>query len=851
MTADFELVLAVGVEGGGPRLTDLEAGKVKNSKVGSLLLSLVLVGMASCGGPDGSGSTQPEMPRATTITISPSSVTLSFLDATRPLTATVRDQNGQTFSGTVAWSSDEPLVVGVDGTGLVRALKNGTATVTARSGSVSATVAVTVQQAAALLVIVSGDGQSATVGQALAEAVVVRATDAGGAVVEGLSLAFVVQESGGTVGASPVTTDEEGLASTTWTLGTTAGLQEVEVTISGSARPSVKISATGLAAAAAALVGSSGDLQVGAFGLPLPEPIVVQLQDAFGNGVAGGEVTFAVTEGGGSANPATVTTGADGTAETTWTMGPAIGPAALTAEVVGFPLVTYTATAVPPAPDLVVGTIAVTPANPTVLETVTVTAPVTNIGTLTTGGSFQVRLFVDGTEAATEIIGPLAPSLTEDVVFSAGPFAAGTRTLSVVADPNGTVDESDEDNNTSMQTLVVTAETELLEGTPITDVGATLDVELLFGFQFPMADELSIEFKLTAGTGTDDADMYVHRGERPPDRDDYECISGAIDSNESCRFEAALAGTYHVLIHAFTTFSGATLTVTTGLTVLPYNIELVFVNNSGSADQRTAVEQAAARWESILPVDVHDISFVNQPVDADSCIEGQGPIQSVVDDIRIYVSFDSIDGLGGALGQAGPCIIRVVNSLPIVGAMQFDTLDLNNRFLTPEALLPLMLHEMGHVLGIGTIWGPTLTDLLRNPSVGIGNAGSDTHFVGPLAIAAFDAAGGTGYTGGEKVPVENSGMVGSADAHWRESVLGNELMTSGLNSGSNPLSAITIQSLADLGYRVDVGPADPFSPVFTAPALARGPVIDLRGDIRRGPLVVVDQQGRTIRVIPR
>ena len=261
VTADFELVLAVGVEGGGPRLTDLEAGKVKNSKVGSLLLSLVLVGMASCGGPDGSGSTQPEMPRATTITISPSSVTLSFLDATRPLTATVRDQNGQTFSGTVAWSSDEPLVVGVDGTGLVRALKNGTATVTARSGSVSATVAVTVQQAAALLVIVSGDGQSATVGQALAEAVVVRATDAGGAVVEGLSLAFVVQESGGTVGASPVTTDEEGLASTTWTLGTTAGLQEVEVTISGSARPSVKISATGLAAAAAALVGSSGDLQ--------------------------------------------------------------------------------------------------------------------------------------------------------------------------------------------------------------------------------------------------------------------------------------------------------------------------------------------------------------------------------------------------------------------------------------------------------------------------------------------------------------------------------------------------------------------------------------------------------------
>ena len=212
--------------------------------------------------------------------------------------------------------------------------------------------------------------------------------------------------------------------------------------------------------------------------------------------------------------------------------------------------------------------------------------------------------------------------------------------------------------------------------------------------------------------------------------------------------------------------------------------------------------------------------------DAHSCIEGQRTIQSVVDDIRIYVSFDSIDGLGGTLGQAGPCIIRTKTGFPVVGAMQFDRQDLENRFLTPEVLLPLILHEMGHVLGIGTMRGLTIdglviNDLLRNPCVGIGNAGSDTHFVRPLAIAAFDAAGGTSHTGGEKVPVENNGMVGSADAHWRESVLGNELMTSGLNPGSNPLSAITIQSLADVGYRVDVGPADFFSPVFTVPALAR------------------------------
>ena len=824
-------------------------GPARHSRGGSFLRFLLLVGLMSCGGSDGSGTTEPETPRATTISITQGSVTLSSLGATLALTATIRDQNDQPFSGTIIWSSDDPLVVTVDPSGLLTAVENGTATVSATSGSASATVPVTVQQAAALLVIVSGDGQSATVGQALTEAVVVRATDAGGADVAGVSLAFVVTSGGGTVGAAAVATDDQGLASTTWTLGTTAGPQQVDISVSGSPSPTTQISATGLAAAAAALAKSSGDLQVGAIGLPLSEPIVVQLQDEFGNGVEGGEVTFAVTEGDGAANPTTVTTSADGSAQTTWTMGPAVGPAALTAAATGFPPIGFTATAVLPTPDLAVGVISVSPASPTTLEAVTVTVPITNDGTLTTGVSFQVQLLVDGTEQATQTIGPLPPSVTENVAFAMSPFAAGTRALSVVADPDDAVAESDEDNNTSEQSITVEAETVLEVGTPITNVGGTLNDELLFGFEYLVADGLSIEFKLASGTGTGDADadMYVHRGERPSSRDDYECISGAVDSNESCRFEAALTGTYHVLIHAFTTFSGTTLTVTTGLEVLPYNIELVFIN-PGSGVQQAAVEQAAERWESILPLDVRDISFLNQPIAADFCIEGQGSFRGTVDDIRIYVDFPSIDGPGGTLGQAGPCFIRNGNHLPIVGIMQFDFDDLT-AFQTPAALLPLMLHEMGHVLGSGILWHEDLADLLLNPSVG--NAGADTHFVGPLAIAAFDAAGGTGYTGGEKVPVENNGQRGSADAHWRESVFANELMTPSLNSGSNPLSAITIQSLADVGYRVDVGRADPYSLVFTAPALARGPVIDLRGDIRQSPIMEVDQRGRIVRVIRR
>ena len=62
------------------------------------------------------------------------------------------------------------------------------------------------------------------------------------------------------------------------------------------------------------------------------------------------------------------------------------------------------------------------------------------------------------------------------------------------------------------------------------------------------------------------------------------------------------------------------------------------------------------------------------------------------------------------------------------------------------------------------------------------------------------------------VPVANVGGAGSRDSHWRESNMGNELMTPTYNGGiANPLSRVTIGSLADLGYTVNMGVADPYT----------------------------------------
>jgi hypothetical protein len=148
-------------------------------------------------------------------------------------------------------------------------------------------------------------------------------------------------------------------------------------------------------------------------------------------------------------------------------------------------------------------------------------------------------------------------------------------------------------------------------------------------------------------------------------------------------------------------------------------------------------------------------------------------------------------------------------------------------------------------MGFGTLW--SARGLLVNPSLP-NNRGVDTHFRGTRAIAAFNAMGGNGYAGGQKVPVENQdGGAGTRDSHWRQSVLLNELMTGTLSVSSSPLSRLTVASLEDLGYEVDEQGADafqigPFPAPPRAPAFGAGlPVGD---DVLLGPIYVVGPDGR-------
>ncbi len=801
----------------------------------SLLLIALVIGLTNCGS-DGTG---PDT-GSNSLSINMASVTLTFLGETTQLTAAVRNSKGVPVSGQVTWSSNAPTVATVSSNGLVTAIGNGQATLTATSGSLSATASATVQQVATSLSIVSGNAQSDTVGQLLTEPLVVRAEDQGGTAVSGVSINFSISQGGGSLSDTSVTSDSDGEASTTWTLGTIAGGdQKVTATfVVAFGTWTTDFSATATPGPATAFSKEWGDQQIGKNNRPLPEPIKAAVKDEFGNGISRVPVTFAVTDGGGSISPADSVTSETGTAEGTWTMG-VVGANTLTASTAGFPDLEFTATAelyVAKA-DLTVSSMIVSPANATAFQDLTVTATITNSGDFTTGSAFDVQLLLDNIQTENTTVSELAESAETQVSFDVGRLASGPHTFQVVIDPDNDIDEHDEANNSAGRNAPIQAATELVAGTPATNLSGNATDVLLFNLELPSSTNLVI----STSRGSGDPELLVHHGELPTQLEDYACISTAVGTTESCSFNAAEPGVYHILLYGFESFTGVELKATVGGDPVPFDIELVFLTG-GTTEQDDAFRTAAETWERIIMDDIPHWDFSSDPSQPGECVFGQPIINDVVDDVRIYISIRDIDGPQPILGRASPCWVRLPSALPIVGMMEFDIYDFD-RITDQGLLLPVVLHEMGHVLGFGTIW--PLKGLLVNPSAVTPSA--DTHFKGPHAIAAFDNAGGTNYTGGQKVPVENEAEPGSQDSHWREAVFGAELMSPFVNSGvQNPLSVITIESMADLGYRVDPSQGEPYSVPLAADLVSpnRGPGIDLRDDIRIGPILVVGPKKR-------
>ena len=277
-----------------------------------------------------------------------------------------------------------------------------------------------------------------------------------------------------------------------------------------------------------------------------------------------------------------------------------------------------------------------------------------------------------------------------------------------------------------------------------------------------------------------------------------------------------------------------------------FNIELEFMT-SIDTEAKLFFRAAERRWEEVITADLPDYGF-DLP---EGC--GNPAVSGGVDDMVIFVYVEAIDGAGGTLGSAGPCWLLDTDPDPVdellrtlTGKIRFDEVDVDG-LVASELFDEVALHEMGHVLGIGTYWADD--SFLENPSLpactGMSTACGDPTYSG---VGGMDGYEDLGAAPGTEVPVANTGGGGTRDAHWREATFDNEVMTGYLNGGeTNPLSAMTIMQLDDLGYTVDLGQADPYS----LPSALRAPgppkfLIPMPGDVLDFGRHVVDSMGRVI-----
>ncbi len=322
------------------RLTARLAQGARGRATRAVSLALLCAG-AGCG----KDSTPPLV--ATTLVTSVSNITFDALGAMQAFTVTVHDQNGAAMPTAVPTAvSSAPSVASVSGgaSPTVTAVANGSVTITVTAGRASLSVPVTVAQVPVAPVKLSGDAQSGAVGTALASPIRLRLQDRLGSAVAGVAVTFSPAIGGGSLNSAIVATGGDGTASTSWTLGTVAGIHVLQAVVAG-VKDTLFFTATATAGPAAVLIAFAGNNQTAGAGTAVPIAPAVRVSDAYGNPVAGVVVTFTVSAGGGSAGGTTATSNAAGIAAVgSWVLGNLTGTNTLTASSPGLPSAIFNAT---------------------------------------------------------------------------------------------------------------------------------------------------------------------------------------------------------------------------------------------------------------------------------------------------------------------------------------------------------------------------------------------------------------------------------------------------------------------------------------------------------------------------
>ena len=202
------------------------------------------------------------------------------------------------------------------------------------------------------LTIVSGGGQSGFVGGLLNAPLVVRAADQDGVPVSGAQVTWTISPGGGVATPNPGLSDADGLASTSYRLGSALGQQTVQASMPGG--DPVTFVATATAAPASQIAIVAGDDQTAMVRTPLPTELTVKVTDAFGNAKEGVPSCSTSCSATGRSRAPSAVTDAQGHAKVRWTLGELASTQRVAAQIPGTIPVIFDATGTPAAPALVV-----------------------------------------------------------------------------------------------------------------------------------------------------------------------------------------------------------------------------------------------------------------------------------------------------------------------------------------------------------------------------------------------------------------------------------------------------------------------------------------------------------------
>lgn len=214
-----------------------------------------------------------------------------------------------------------------------------------------------------------------------------------------------------------------------------------------------------------------------------------------------------------------------------------------------------------------------------------------------------------------------------------------------------------------------------------------------------------------------------------------------------------------------------------------------------SSDVQTVFQEAESFWETLILGNRYDLAITA---------------------LTIIAVGASIDGSGGTLGAAGPTSASVYAgasqyAYASSGLMYFDTADLDSMY-SDGTLFDVIVHEMAHVMGFGTLWNPGSISPVLSGTQNVYSSGSG-EYTGAFGVAVYNAEFGLSET---YIPVELDGGTGTANSHWDEDTYAggsSEIMTGyigsafstpnsvlGYDFAATTVSGTTVASFADLGY---------------------------------------------------